>query len=196
MGPAYAIKAAMRWQLCLVAFGVVAACSRQPDDLREWRPSDHDHTDSPNSGQVSSAPDSGRPVSPAAMMGLDEVVLATWKSKCVACHGLIGRGDGPRGSMLKVRNLADPQWQASVSDADIAATIKTGRGAMPGFELPDTTVSGLVRLVRMIGGAASDAGAPLEGGAGEGGAVDAGAPRASAAPQAPHPPNAPSAAVP
>ena len=140
----------MRWIYWPFALSALwLSCSRTPDDLREWKPSDHQHTANPNAGQVNTSADSGR-AGAAKMLGVDDVVLATWKQKCTVCHGMIGRGDGPQGAMLKVRNLADPAWQASVSDEQIANVIKNGKGAMPATNIPDKTIKGLVRLVRLM----------------------------------------------
>ncbi len=52
--------------------------------------------------------------------------------------------------MLKARDLSDPAWQSSVTDADIAAAITRGKNAMPAFPLPPTTIDGLVHLVRLL----------------------------------------------
>ena len=43
-----------------------------------------------------------------------------------------------------------PTWQGSVTDQQIAAAIKFGKGAMPAFKLPDVTIANLVKLVRMM----------------------------------------------
>ena len=124
---------------------LVLGCSRAPDDLREWKASDHDHTSQPGTEQVpENQPSSG------GMFGISEVVLAAWKQNCTTCHGVVGRGDGPQGPMTKARDLSDPDWQSSASDADIASAIKNGKGAMPPFPLPDSTVEGLVKLVRVL----------------------------------------------
>ncbi len=136
------------WLILAVAVAL-SACSRAPEDLREWRPSDHDHTDNPSNNQVQSAPDSGRPAD-TGLAGVNEVTIATWKTKCATCHGMLGRGDGPRGAMVRARNLADATWQSTVSDADLMASIKNGKGEMPKFDLPDDTLQGLVKLVRML----------------------------------------------
>jgi cytochrome c oxidase cbb3-type subunit 3 len=85
-------------------------------------------------------------------MGLTEVALMTWKTNCVVCHGTFGRGDGPQGAMMKARDLSDAAWQAAITDAQIAESIVKGRGRMPPFPLPASTVQELVRLVRLIGG--------------------------------------------
>jgi mono/diheme cytochrome c family protein len=84
-------------------------------------------------------------------MGLTEVSLMAWRNNCVTCHGKMGRGDGPQGPMVKARDLSDPAWQGSVTDAQIAESIVKGRGRMPAFALPTSTVDELVRLVRLIG---------------------------------------------
>jgi mono/diheme cytochrome c family protein len=84
--------------------------------------------------------------------GIDDVVLATWKQTCTPCHGLIGRGDGPQGAVLHPTDLTSAVWQGRAIDSEIAYTIHKGRGRMPGFaHIPDATVAGLVRLVRMLG---------------------------------------------
>lgn len=106
------------------------------------------------------------------MFGISEVALAAWKQNCTTCHGIIGRGDGPQGPMTKARDLTDPEWQKTVSDADIASAIKNGRGAMPAFPLPDSTIEGLVKLTRLLDRSRplrSDAGAGDASAAAEGG---------------------------
>ena len=115
--------------------------------MRPWRPTDHDHTENPGGSQVQVDPkDAGAPAVP----GLEDVTIVAWGQNCTPCHGELGRGDGPRGPMLKATNLSDPKWQGSVTDQQIAATIKLGKGAMPAFKLPDVTIANLVKLVRMM----------------------------------------------
>jgi len=140
---AYRLRRATLPLLLLTAF----ACNERPSDAREWRPSDHDHTENPGSDQVQVDPkDAGAPAVP----GLEDVTIVAWQQNCTPCHGQLGRGDGPRGPMLKATNLSDPAWQASVTDQQIGATIKLGKGAMPSFKLPDVTIANLVRLVRLM----------------------------------------------
>ena len=129
----------------LVAGGLLVACKQTPADLREWRASDHDNTENATPNQVDVS-DGGQ----TGVMGVDEVALATWRSKCVECHGLIGRGDGPRGPNLRTRDLTDPAWQASVTDEQLAISIKKGKGQMPKNDFPDSTAKSLVRLVRLL----------------------------------------------
>jgi hypothetical protein len=52
--------------------------------------------------------------------------------------------------MLKTRDLTDPAWQASMTDAQIASVIGTGKGKMPAFQLPAPTVQALVELIRAM----------------------------------------------
>jgi mono/diheme cytochrome c family protein len=122
-------------------------CQGEPADTREWTPNDHDHTANPSGGQVDVS-DGGN--SQMAALGLNEVTLVAWKQNCVTCHGMIGRGDGPRGPGMRARDLGDPAWQASVTDEQIATSIKQGKGTMPPFDLPASTIAGLVKLTRLL----------------------------------------------
>lgn len=133
--------------LVLGATLLLAACDRAPSDLREWRVTDHDHTSNPNATQVEVRPDAGNPL---AAQGIDEVTIVTWKENCAKCHGTVGAGDGPQGPMTRPRDLTDPEWQAATTDAAIAQVIREGRGRMPAFNLPNATVTSLVRLVRLF----------------------------------------------
>ena len=135
---------------------LLGACDGAPSDLREWRVTDHDHTSNPNATQVEVKPDAG---SPLAAQGVDEVTIVTWKENCAKCHGTVGAGDGPQGPVTHARDLTSPDWQAATSDAMIAQSIRDGRGRMPAFKLPDSTLTSLVRLVRLFD-ARRQAGAP------------------------------------
>ena len=85
-----------------------------------------------------------------------------FNSRCSACHGTSGRGDGPGAAALtpKPRNYTDATWQASVSDEQIKKTILLGGAAvgkspiMPGSPDLDSkpeVVDGLVKIVRSFG---------------------------------------------
>jgi len=130
--------------LCLAAFAL--ACNSTPADLRPWKASDHDHTVNPNEDQVQ-VTDAG---SEAAKHGLDDITIVAWQQNCTTCHGELGRGDGPQGQLVHASDLSRPDWQASITDEAIAATIRQGRGRMPSFNLPDATIARLVALIRML----------------------------------------------
>jgi cytochrome c oxidase cbb3-type subunit 3 len=155
------------------------ACNEQAPDLREWRPSDHDHTTNPGTDQVEGGPDAGTAPELAAH-GLNEVVIVAWEQNCVRCHGRFGRGDGPQGPMVHAADLTNTAWQSTVKDDDMLKVIRDGRGLMPAFPLPEPTLRALVQLVRLLGQAAAPHAA-------DSAAATASAPRAGRAPAAtPH----------
>ena len=55
-----------------------------------------------------------------------------FKTKCLACHGDHGAGDGPASATLdpKPRAFADAAWQASVTDDQLKKTIVEGGAAV------------------------------------------------------------------
>jgi hypothetical protein len=168
------------------------ACNESPTDRREWRPSDHDHTDSPSENQVVGGPDGGSPE--LARHGLNEVTIMAWQQNCVRCHGRLGRGDGPQGPMTHAADLGNPDLQRTLTDEQMLKSIRDGKGLMPAFPLPEPTLKSLVQLVRLIGKATVDAEAaassPPAGSAAPGGSARG---VASARPSAPGVRPAPSA---
>lgn len=137
--------------LGLLVLGLIPACHDTPSDLRVWRPSDHDQPElSQAAAQGASADPDGGSARPGLPPGINQVVLVAWKQNCTRCHGTFGKGDGPEGPMVGARNLSDPTWQKSVSDAQIAQAIQKGVGRMPHFDFPASTLQGLVRLVRLM----------------------------------------------
>lgn len=58
---------------------------------------------------------------------------AFFQERCAVCHGADGTGRGAAGDRLGGRPLTDARWLAKQKEADLAASILKGRGAMPGF---------------------------------------------------------------
>jgi mono/diheme cytochrome c family protein len=58
---------------------------------------------------------------------------AFFLERCAVCHGPDGTGKDPGGARLGGRNLRDARWLAKRTEAELAASILQGRGAMPGF---------------------------------------------------------------
>jgi mono/diheme cytochrome c family protein len=129
----------------LVAF---LACERRPADLREWKADDHDRAEEQQKGKGGpsrAAPPSSASASPDPNTTLVDV---TWRTQCASCHGPGGKGDGPQGPMVHAADLTRPEWQSSVSDEQITATILNGKNRMPKFEFPAPVLSGLVARIR------------------------------------------------
>lgn len=125
---------------------VVGCGEGQGSDVRDWRPSDHNNAEASDEDS-SRVPASDRPAAEG------DAIASVWTMQCAPCHGGSGRGDGPLSrSFQGVRDLSDPQWQSSATDADIASVIRNGRNRMPAFgeALSDDTVTALVAHIRSL----------------------------------------------
>lgn len=103
-----------------------------------------------------------RPLGP--MLGL--VLLATmpamgadlangkkvYTDRCARCHGVSGRGDGPRAEALdkKPRDYADAGEMEKVTDADLRKIVLQGKGAMPSYKgrVSDKDLEGVIAYIR------------------------------------------------
>jgi hypothetical protein len=56
------------------------------------------------------------------------------------------------GPMVRAPDLTREDWQSQVTDTQIAAVIKNGKGKMPSFNVPDQVIQGLVARVRAARG--------------------------------------------
>ncbi len=85
-----------------------------------------------------------------------------FETRCVACHGAEGHGDGPAAANLKPRprDFHNVKWQKSISDATIARAIVSGGQAVgvssemaanPDLEDEPAVVAALVEHVRALG---------------------------------------------
>jgi mono/diheme cytochrome c family protein len=121
---------------------LVAGCEAPPSasTLHEWTPADHDRAEEAARAQQGQTGVKG---------GSDALLEASWAQQCAACHGPIGHGDGPTGPMVHAADLTLADWQATVTDAQIAGVIVNGKGKMPPFgNLPPKIIAGLVARIR------------------------------------------------
>jgi len=126
-------------------------CERPPDaeSLKEWTPSDHHSQDDDKAAM--GAQGSGA-TSPKGSGGDAQLVDIAWRQQCTSCHGPMGKGDGQMGPMVHAPDLSRDDWQAKITDAEMAATIKNGRNRMPKFDLPEPVLRGLVARIRSLRG--------------------------------------------
>jgi cytochrome c553 len=131
----------------LVILVVLSACSKN-----EPAP--------PGTGLVASATSSAA-VAPSGKID-SATAKAMYESRCGACHGATGKGDGAGAAALnpKPRNYTDKAWQAAVSDEQIRKTIVYGGAAVgkspvmpasPDLDSKPEVVDGLVAIVRSFG---------------------------------------------
>jgi mono/diheme cytochrome c family protein len=133
----------------------LVACETAPpvESLVDWTPADHHSSDDDKATRGTQAPNSAAKVG-AAGKGDDVASLVdlAWRQQCTSCHGPMGRGDGQMGPMVQAPDLTRADWQSKVSDAEMAAIIKTGRNRMPRFDLPAPVITGLVARIRSLQG--------------------------------------------
>jgi mono/diheme cytochrome c family protein len=71
-----------------------------------------------------------------------------YKAKCAMCHGADGLASGPAGKAMKV-----PPFNASkLSEAEMIAETKAGKGKMPAFagKLTDAQIKDVVAYVKTL----------------------------------------------
>ncbi len=169
--------------LVLVA---LVACSDAPAPTEVWTPADHAQ---PPRQEVdpSRIPRQQQPERRAEPTGQERVEAAAtlWRLSCTGCHGAEGHGDGPN-APGPMADLSSAEWQASVSNEDIARVITLGEGAMPAFGqlVAPAGIVALVEHVRRLGAGSEGAtdGAPEAGGAEAAPASPAGTAPAGGAP--------------
>lgn len=138
-----------RWLLgiaALVVLGSVSACDETAPDLAEWTVADHNHQ--AKTTRSERTPEMVTKDTRSAPSQRNAVVDVTWAKQCMNCHGKRGRGDGPQSMMVKAKDLSIPEWQDSVTDEQLAKSIREGKDKMPAFNLPDSVIQGLVEQIR------------------------------------------------
>lgn len=127
-----------------LAVGVIGCDSPAPD-LREWTVEDHKHrTERKTRRAMDRVRNHSRP------QKIDQVASVTWSAQCASCHGKKGKGDGPTSIMVQAKDLTNRTWQATVTDAQLATSIRKGKGKMPAFDLPESTIQSMVHYVRQL----------------------------------------------
>ncbi len=134
---------------------LATACEGAPSasGLPEWTAGDHDRTEESARAATNAEPAGGGAPAPGARPGAargpDPVLEATWAQQCAPCHGPVGHGDGPTGPMVHAADLTRADWQATITDEQLATAIVNGKGKMPRFpDLPAKIVAGLVARIR------------------------------------------------
>jgi len=85
-----------------------------------------------------------------------------WSERCVRCHGVHGRGDGPEAHTLKrpPRDFGNAKWQEKEEDEELEEVILLGGKAMgysvemppnPDLNAKPDVVRALVRKIRDLG---------------------------------------------
>ena len=137
--------------LSLFAFGCEAPPA--PASLKEWTPADHHSTDDdklPTNGAGEGRQGAGPAARRSPSGDVAQLVDITWRQQCSQCHGSGGKGDGQMGPMVRAPDLTRADWQKSVTDAELVATIKSGKNRMPKFDLPEAVLQGLVMRIRAL----------------------------------------------
>jgi mono/diheme cytochrome c family protein len=77
---------------------------------------------------------------------------ATFKSKCVVCHGADGTGNTPLGKQLQAANFHSKDVQ-KLSNAELHKIVHDGQANMPAFadQLSDEEITQVVKYVRQLG---------------------------------------------
>lgn len=75
-----------------------------------------------------------------------------YAKNCASCHGRDGRAKTFKGKLKHARDLADSEWQGSVSDERMFNSIMNGKGKMPtyGKKLAEQEIDSLVAYVRTL----------------------------------------------
>jgi cytochrome c6 len=77
---------------------------------------------------------------------------ATFKAKCVLCHGADGTGNTPLGKQLQAADLHSKDVQKH-TDAELRKVIHDGQTNMPPFgdQLSDEEITQVLKYVRTLG---------------------------------------------
>jgi mono/diheme cytochrome c family protein len=90
-------------------------------------------------------------VAAAQQNGKAPAGAATFKTKCVLCHGADGAGSTPLGKQLQAANLRSKEVQKR-SDAELHKIVHDGEANMPPFgeQLTDAEIDQVIQYVREL----------------------------------------------
>lgn len=119
-------------------------------------------SESQPSGGGSAGGDQGSSTGAAAANIDAKAAKEIFDTRCSACHGTNGKGDGPGAAALtpKPRDYTDKSWQKSVTDDQLKKVIVLGGAAVgksaimpasPDLDSKPEVVEGLVQLIRKFG---------------------------------------------
>src|SRR3954469_4611346 len=76
---------------------------------------------------------------------------ATYKAKCLMCHGATGMADSGAGKAMKVKPVTDPDVK-KMSEADMIKATENGMGKMTAFKgkLSDAEIKSSVEYFRSL----------------------------------------------
>ncbi|HKW17941.1 MAG TPA: cytochrome c [Terriglobales bacterium] len=82
-------------------------------------------------------------------LGQSGAGAATFKSKCVLCHGADGSGNTPLGKQLQAANLGSKDVQKK-TNAELHKIVHDGKTNMPPFgdQLSDAQINQVIKYVR------------------------------------------------
>lgn len=140
-----------------LALAALTACSSPPPATTEAPKVETPKVETPPPPPAPPAPPA--PMSPEVATAEANTIFTT---RCAACHGVEGHGDGLAAQALvpKPRDYGDKTWQASVTDEQIAKVIVEGGPSIgksplmtPNADLKDKpeVVKALVARIRSIG---------------------------------------------
>ena len=74
-----------------------------------------------------------------------------YKTSCAQCHGTTGEADTPAGKAFNARSLNSPEV-VKMSDAEMLALTKKGKGKMPAWEdvLTDDQLKGVIAYIHTL----------------------------------------------
>lgn len=120
-------------------------CDEADPTLKQWTVEDHKHrTERRTRREKDRKRNHSRP------QKSNQLASVTWETQCASCHGSKGKGDGPEARVTKPKDLTSRQWQASVTNEQLAQSIVRGKGQMPAYNLPVSTVVSLVDYIRAM----------------------------------------------